>query len=128
MSSVPVVLLLTVLALGYVSLLLYYRLASQGWPMRRVYGVIAEVWLVFALIVGAFWLTTLLIPAAPAVSLAAEFAARLRVIGSLPLAQQALLIGLFVAALASLIHLLLSLRIAFRDAPIVPPKDGEIQP
>ncbi len=113
-------LILTALVLGYVSLLLMIRLSSLGIPRPRVRMVIAELWIVFALIIAALWEASRLIGAVPRSSVAEEIGYLLTTVTTRPLAQQVLIFGGLLLAVAVLVHFLWSLHDLQRGREISP--------
>ncbi len=102
---------LTAVALAYVSLLTYIRLSSQGIARRRVVRLLVELWLDFALIISAFVLVSAFVgPVSRGKSVADELAARLARVHVLSAGKQVLIVGLFVLAVLVFVHFIWSLR------------------
>lgn len=115
-DDLVLVLILSALALGFASLLVYIRLRSLGLTGRRILGLLAELWLSFAAIITLFSLTRQLLGEAPRTGLFSELAYLLERVQTLPPAQQWLLLGALVVAIGLFAHLLWSLRAAFSAA------------
>lgn len=99
-------LVVTAFALGFVSLLIYIRLASQGMSPKRIVRIIAEMWGIFALIITIFTLISRRIGAASSASIVQEIA-RIR---TLPAAELAMLALALLLAVGLFVHLLWSMH------------------
>jgi len=126
MSDFVVLLILMALALAYVSLLLFIHLGSLGINRGRVIGIVIEVWLTFALIIGVFSLLQYFIGPVPQSTVAGEMAALFARLGRLPVWQRLFIYGGLAAAVALFAHLLWMLRAAQRELPRAgTPPDGD---
>lgn len=106
-TELPMMLVVTALALGFVSYLLHMQLGSLGVPARRVAALLIELWVSFGLIVTLFVLASTLIgPVARERALTTELQGWWQRVQVLPSAQQWLLLAMLVAALAILGHFL----------------------
>ena len=100
MNEYILLFILVALILGYVSVLIFINLTSQGVADRRVYRLLIELWTTFALIIAILAFITQSLGAEPTSSLAAELAARLAHWSRLTVGQQAfIIIGLLLAVL-----------------------------
>jgi hypothetical protein len=121
-------LVLTAVALLFVSLLLYIRLGSAGVPTGRVAAMLVELWLTFAAIVGLFAMASRTLGAVPRSTVPGEWGAGWAQVRALPPGQQVLLLVLLLAAVGLLGHLFWSmnhLTRADRDAVGDGPRDRE---
>jgi len=121
MNDLIVLLILVAFVLAYVSLLLVIRLGSLGVGRGRIIGIVIEVWLTFAVIIGVFILLQQLIGPVPESGFPGEIAAQLARLQRLPLGQRLLIYGGVIAAVVLFAHVLWSFRAAQREAP----HDGE---
>ena len=117
MSDLIVVLVLTAFVLGYVSLLLFIRLGSLGVGHGRILGIIIEVWLTFAVVIGMFILLQRFLAPVPSTGFPGELFAQIEQVNRLPIRQRLLIYGGLIVAAALLVHLLWSLRNAQRETP-----------
>ncbi len=74
----------TALPLGYISILLYINLGSHRVPRKRIGWIIAEVWVIFALIFAMFTLISQQLGAVPHSSIASELTYQLMHFRTLP--------------------------------------------
>lgn len=109
-DSLPVMIIFLALGLGLVSVLLYVSLGSRGVARSRIIRIIIEVWLSFALVVGAFALINLLLGPTARTGVANELLGRIARIRELAPRQQMLIVGMFAIALAIFIHLIWALQ------------------
>ncbi|MHB0938333.1 MAG: hypothetical protein ACYDCO_11850 [Armatimonadota bacterium] len=117
MSDLIVLLILTAFVLGYVSLLLFIRLGSLGVARGRIIGIVIELWLTFALIIGVFALMQQFIGPVPEIGFPGEFQVLIQRLSRLPSWQRLLIFGGFIAALVLFVHWLWSFNAVQRDAP-----------
>jgi len=117
MKDLFVLLVLTAFVLGYISLLLFIRLGSLGVSRRQIIGIVIEVWLTFAVIIGIFALLQQFLGAVPRTGVSGELFTQLQQLNRLPLQQRLLIYGGFIVAIALFAHLLWSFRAAQREAP-----------
>lgn len=117
MSDLIVMLVLTAFVLGYISLLLFIRLGSLGVSRGQIIGIVIEVWLTFAVIIGMFILLQRFLGPVPRTGVPRELFTQLDQLNRLPIGQRLLIYGGFIVAIALFVHLLWSFRAAQREAP-----------
>ncbi len=116
---------LTALSLGYLSVLLYIHLGSQRVPRKRVTHIIAETWVIFALIFTIFALTSQQLGAVPRSSIANELAYQLGHFHTLPAFRQLLCGAALLLAIGLFGHLFWSLQhVQRRLSQTVMPVEG----
>jgi len=125
-SQLLTMLVITAFPLGFISLLLYIRLGSQGMPRRRIYRVIAEVWGVFALIFTIFTLVSQHLGPVPAQnSIANEMLFQVSRFRTLPAGHQMVIGAALLLAVALFAHLVWSIQRVQRHASqLALPPDG----
>jgi hypothetical protein len=117
MSDLVVMMILVAFVLAYVSLLLVVRLGSLGVSRGQIVGIVIEVWLTFALIIGVFALLQQFIGPVPQSGFPGEIVAQLAQLNRLPGWQRLLIYGGLVAAVILFAHFLWSFRAAQRESP-----------
>jgi heme A synthase len=125
MSDTTVFLALTAAALGFVSVLIYINLRSQGIAPARVRRLLIELWGGFALIVAIFFYIAHILGDVVAGSPAEELARRLSRWGALTSGQQIIIVVGSFLALVLFLHVIWSLNSVQRKARRhLPPSDG----
>jgi len=94
--------------LGYISILLYLRLGSQGVAVRRIVRVILELWLTFAAIIGIFALISQRVGPVAGSSMAAQLFAELARVHSLPANERTVIYLGLLLTVALFVHFLWS--------------------
>lgn len=98
------------------SLLLYIQLGSHRVPRQRIVYILAEIWVIFALIFAIFTLTSQQLGAVPHSAIADELAARLAHFRALPATRQILCSAAILLACGLFGHMIWSLQRAQRRA------------
>jgi len=126
MSDLVVLLVLVAFVLAYVSMLLVIRLGSLGASRGQIAGIVSEVWLMFALIIGAFVLLRQFIGPVPQNGFPGEIITLFARLNRLPAWQRLFIYGGLAAAIALFIHFLWLFRALQREAPLAgEPPDGD---
>lgn len=100
------IILISAFALMLVTNMLNMRMTSQGLPKSRKRGVIAEVWITFAIIITVFCYTSRIIPPRINRDIFADFAN----LSTLPADKLTIVIIAFVLALIAFIRLINNIR------------------
>jgi len=127
MSDLIVLFILVAFVLAYVSMLLVIRLGSLGVSSGQIAGIVSEVWITFALIIGVFVLLRQFIGLAPQSGFPGELIRQFALLNRLPVWQRLLIYGGLAAAVALFVHFLWLFRALQRGAPLAgEPPDGDI--
>jgi hypothetical protein len=128
MQDLPLLIILVVISLSFVSALLYINLRSQHIASARVVRVLLELWGVFALIIGIFAYISHLLGSTPSGSMAEELTARLAHWHTLARVPQVIILVGAICALGLFVHLLISLHtLQSRPHAIPSPQEGDVR-
>ena len=116
MTDMLIMLVLVAAILGYISVLLYYRLGSLGVSPGHVVRVIVELWVTFAVITALFSVIAHLVGPVAGLTPADQVAAQWARVHTLPAAQQGMVFVGALLALALFLHFLWSWQSLQRDA------------
>jgi hypothetical protein len=118
MSDTLLLLIVVALNLAMASGLAFARLRALGWPTRRVWTIVAEMWAFFALMVaGCWWASARIGGGSGRGAVGFEFESMAERFSALGPGEKAAFAALAVAAVALFAHLLASLNKGMRRGP-----------
>jgi len=118
MSDTLLLLILVALNLAMASGLAFARLRAVGWPARRVWTMLAEIWAFFAVMVaGCWWASGRMGGGASRGGVGFELDNMAERFSSLGAGEKVALVALAVGAVALFAHMMASLNKGMRKGP-----------
>lgn len=125
-SDLPLLIILVVIALTFISALLYISLRARHVATGNVVRVLVELWVAFALIIAIFDYISHVLGPAPSGSLADELLSRLAHWHVLLRTQQVTIVAGVLVALGLFVHVLTTIRaLQSRPLTVQPTHEGE---